>query len=263
VTKIKDITPDNIPETETQELQVQEDAPPPATQPGATNMLQVIERAAMDPSVDVEKMERLFSLKIQIDAQEAEKAFNMAMMKAQGETRQVSADSRNDQTHSDYASYSAMDKALRPIYTRNGFSLSFGTEDSPLEEHVRVICHVSHDAGHTRKHFIDMPSDGKGAKGNAVMTRVHATGSAVQYGMRYLLKMIFNVATGDDDDDGNAASEACISMNQAMDLEALADEVKANKKNFLKYLRVESFETIPVSKHQAAIEALEEKRKEK
>ena len=31
----------------------------------------------------------------------------------------------------------------------------------------------------------------------------HATGSAVSYGQRYLLKMIFNVAVGEDDRDGN------------------------------------------------------------
>jgi hypothetical protein len=52
-----------------------------------------------------------------------------------------------------------------------------------------------------------MPADGKGAKGGDVMTRTHATGSALSYGMRYLLKMIFNVAVGEDDDDGNDADE--------------------------------------------------------
>jgi hypothetical protein len=51
-----------------------------------------------------------------------------------------------------------------------------------------------------------MPADGKGARGNDVMTKTHATGSAVSYGMRYLLKMIFNVSSGEADDDGNAAS---------------------------------------------------------
>jgi hypothetical protein len=51
-----------------------------------------------------------------------------------------------------------------------------------------------------------MPVDGKGAKGNDVMTKTHAFGSGASYGMRYLLKMIFNVAVGEDDDDGNGAA---------------------------------------------------------
>jgi hypothetical protein len=51
-----------------------------------------------------------------------------------------------------------------------------------------------------------MPADGKGAKGGDVMTKTHATGAAVSYGQRYLLKMIFNLAVGEVDDDGNGAS---------------------------------------------------------
>ena len=71
---------------------------------------------------------------------------------------------------------------------------------------VRVLCYVSR-GGHTRTYQIDMPADGKGAKGGDVMTKTHATGAAASYGMRYLLKMIFNVAVGESDDDGNAASK--------------------------------------------------------
>ena len=38
------------------------------------------------------------------------------------------------------------------------------------------------------------------------MTKTHATGAATQYGMRYLLKMIFNVAVGENDKDGNGGT---------------------------------------------------------
>jgi hypothetical protein len=48
-----------------------------------------------------------------------------------------------------------------------------------------------------------MPTDGKGAKGGDVMTKTHAAGAGMQYGMRYLLKGIFNVAIGEEDKDGN------------------------------------------------------------
>jgi hypothetical protein len=72
---------------------------------------------------------------------------------------------------------------------------------------VCVTCHVSHRGGWGADYRIDMPADGKGAKGGDVMTKTHAVGSATQYGMRYLLKMIFNVAIGEDDD-GNAAAAA-------------------------------------------------------
>jgi hypothetical protein len=63
---------------------------------------------------------------------------------------------------------------------------------------------VAHRDGYSREYSIDMPADGKGARGNDVMTKTHATGSATTYGRRYLLMMIFNLSV--EDDDGNAAA---------------------------------------------------------
>ncbi len=167
-------------------------------------MLSLIERAARDPGVDVGKMERLLDMAEKVHARRAEAEYDQAMNAAQAEMRPVAQDSENPQTRSRYASYGAMDGALRPIYTQHGFSLSFGTKASAIDR-VTVTCRVSHRAGHTERVEIDMPADGKGARGNDVMTKTHATGSAVSYGMRYLLKMIFNVSIGEHDDDGNAA----------------------------------------------------------
>jgi hypothetical protein len=82
-------------------------------------------------------------------------------------------------------------------------SLSFDTGKADEENYVRVLCTVALGR-HERSYHIDMPADGKGAKGNDVMTKTHAVGSAVTYGRRYLLLMIFNVAIGENDDDGNA-----------------------------------------------------------
>ena len=171
-------------------------------------LMQVISRAASDPAYDIDKMERLFKMHQEIVARDAEREFNTAMAGVQAKSRRVAADLHNPQTHSNYASYAALDRALRPLYTEAGFALSFGTGD-PAPDSVQVICHVTHSAGHTRKYQIQMPADGKGAKGGDVMTKTHATGSATQYGMRYLLKMIFNVAIGIDldDDDGNKAGK--------------------------------------------------------
>lgn len=183
------------------------DRTPESQAPGTTETggLSLFERMASDPNASVEKIERLMALWERNEARKAETAFNAEMSDAQAEMRPVSADATNPQTRSKYASYEALDLALRPIYTKHGFGLSFDTGDSPLEDHVRVLCYASQRAGHSRTYHIDMPADGKGAKGGDVMTKTHAVGSGVSYGMRYLLKMIFNVAVGEDDDDGNRA----------------------------------------------------------
>lgn len=171
----------------------------------AVSLLAVIERAARDPSVDIDKVERLMAMYERQSRAAAEQRFNEALSLAQADMAPVATDCDNKQTRSRYASYAALDRALRPIYTAHGFSLSFDSE-SPDRDTLRILCYVAHRAGHTRTYHLDMPADGKGAKGGDVMTRTHATGSASSYGMRYLLRMIFNVAVGEDDDDGQAAS---------------------------------------------------------
>jgi hypothetical protein len=233
-----------------------------APNPEAAQILDIVSRAASDPNVDIDKLERLMDMHERIVNKQAETEFNKAMNAAQNEMRRVAPDSRNSQTHSDYASYAALDRVLRPIYVAHGFSLSFDTDDGAPEQHVRVVCNVSHCGGFSRVHHIDMPTDGKGAKGGDVMTKTHATGSGTQYGMRYLLKMIFNVAIGSDDDDGNAASEATITEKQRADLAALIEEVDANKKAFLKVCGVTDLEHLPASKFHGAVKRLESKRKQ-
>ena len=171
-----------------------------------TSLIDVIARAASDPAVDVAKMEKLLEMHTKIVAKNSEDAFNIAMNRAQAKIRRIAADATNESTRgSKYATYAKLDSVLRPIYTEEGFSLSFDTAPNAPENVVPVMCYVSHIAGHTRTYHASVPSDGKGAKGGDVMTRTHAFGSGMQYGMRYLLKFIFNIAIGAEDDDGNAA----------------------------------------------------------
>jgi hypothetical protein len=158
-----------------------------------------------DAAIDV--IERLSALQERAMDRDAEMQFNEAMNAVQMELGRVAPDLTNPQTHSRYASYAALDKKIRPIYTKHGFSLSFDSGDSPLPDTVRVLCFVSHKGGHTRKYTgPPMPADGKGAKGGEVMSKTHATGAAMSYGARYLLKYIFNISVGEEDTDGNEDS---------------------------------------------------------
>ncbi len=174
-------------------------------QADSASIMAVISRAAADPSTDVDKLERLMGMYERLEGRKAEQAFNEAMSAAQAEIGVVGVNKKNSQTNSKYATYDALDRAVRPVYVRHGFSLSFDTAEGAPTDHIRLLCRVGHIGGFTRTHHVDMPADGKGAKGGDVMTRTHAAGSAFSYGQRYLLKLIFNIATGEDDD-GNAAS---------------------------------------------------------
>ena len=81
-----------------------------------------------------------------------------------------------------------------------------------------------------------MPADGKGAKGGEVMTKTHAMGAATAYGMRYLLKMIWNVAVGEDDTDGNSGSQTGRKMAESAFLTHLDNIRNAGNMDELKRL---------------------------
>jgi len=235
----------------------------PAPQSETSAVLHMIERAARDPAVDINKLQQLMEMRERIEARTSEADFDRALTEAQAGMGRVRTDSNNPQTKSRYASYGALDAAMRPVYTSNGFALSFNTEN-PASEVVRVICRVSHQRGHSRTYQIDMPADGKGAKGGDVMTKTHATGSAVSYGMRYLLKMIFNIAVSDKDDDGNSAGSGDkISQDQATELIALCDEVGADKRAFCEYFGIEGIPMLAAKDFNRAKSALNKKRGQK
>lgn len=186
-----------------------------------------------DAAIDV--IERLAALQEKARARNDEIDFNDAMNRVQEQIKRIAPDLDNSQTHSRYASYAQIDRKIRPIYSQEGMSLSFSTEDCPIQEHVRVVCFVSL-RGYTRKYQIDMPCDGKGAKGGDVMTKTHATGAATQYGMRYLVKGIFNIAIGSEDTDGNATNgeltERLEAIADAGDVDVLATIYKDAFKQF-------------------------------
>jgi hypothetical protein len=226
-------------------------------------VLAIISRAASDPTVDIEKMKVLMAMRADMRSEDARRAFNIAMSAAQAEMRPIAADATNPQTKSKYASYAALDRALRPIYTGQGFGLSFGTAEGGPAEHVRVTCLVTHANGHERTYQADMPADGKGAKGGDVMTKTHATGAALTYGQRYLLKMIFNIAVGPDDD-GNAASgrgrlppkEGKISADQLKELRTLMTNRGVPEQQFLAWAKVETVEDIAADLFASCVNAI-------
>ena len=223
-------------------------------------ILAVIARAAADPTCDVDKLDRMLAMHERVMAKQAEVAFNVAMNKAQSEIGRVVADKSNSQTSSKYASEAALDRALRPVYSRNGFSLSFNSGKSETDSFVKVICYCAHAEGHTRTYEIDMPADGKGAKGNDVMTKTHATGSGLSYGKRYLLKLIFNVAIGDDDDGNAAGGIAYITEEQATELNRLIAIIgESERPAFLKYMDCPTVPHIQAKSYAKALKALNQK----
>lgn len=173
----------------------------------ATTLVQALAAAASDPRTDMDKMERLFKMHQAMLAQQAETAFNTAMARAQEKILPVANNATNDHTKSRYAKLAAINRAITPLYTAEGISISFDNADSPKPDHYRIIALVSHSGGHTRQYHIDLALDKVGLQGNANKTAVQATGSTNSYARRYLMCLIFNISTEDDNDGNKDAKE--------------------------------------------------------
>lgn len=187
---------------------------PQVAQQGNATLLTAIARAASDPAMDMDKVERLFKMHEKMVAQQAKAEFNAALSRAQQKIEPIATDAENDHTRSRYAKLAAINRAIVPLYTAEGLSVSFDTEtknetDPIPQGHIRTIAIVAHAAGHERRYHIDLTPDDVGAKGNTNKTAVQAAGSTNEYARRYLVRMIFNVSTFDDTD-GNKPTESLL-----------------------------------------------------
>lgn len=237
---------------------------PPAPALTGNYLENLITRAALDPSFDVAKLKEIMALKNSEedrnrlrDKEDREfralSEFNKHMAMAQSEMSAVAAHTPNSATKSKYATYAQLDRAIRPIYTKHGFRISYGTTEGAQAGEVRVTARVSR-LTHYEDYFIDMPNDGKGARGGDVMSKTHAQGAAITYGKRYLLGMIFNIAIAQDTD-GNPPDEACSAKDAKKIREALAD-AQMDDERFLKWANIEAIEDLPASKVERALTAI-------
>lgn len=219
------------------------------------SLLGTIQRAALDPHVEVDKLRALIEMQKTILDSDAVSAFNVSMIKVQSEIPQIKKEAENRQTHSKYAKLEQIDKVITPIYTRNGFALMLGTDETPLEKHIRITCETLHEQGYSKHSFYDMPLDDKGIKGTVNKTLPHASASSITYGQRILKCLIFNIQLAEDID-GNIY----INSEQIANIDALLTEVGADKQRFLNFMNADIMENIPLNRYDFAISALEKKR---
>lgn len=241
---------------------VAERRPAPVVATGdAASILSAITAASTNPDVDVDKLERLMGMYRELKGESAEQAFFTAMQEAQAEMPQVVRDADNDQTKSKYARLETISAAMNPVITKHGFSMSFGTADSPHEKHYRITCLVAHREGHHREYHADVPIDAAGMKGQVNKTPTHAFGSTMSYGRRYLKLLIFDIATKLDDDDGNAAGNDVVTEEQVADIRAMIKEIGADEAKVAEYARVDAIEDIPARHFDKVMRALKERKR--
>jgi hypothetical protein len=207
--------------------------------PSTAPVLQMIERLAMSPDIDVTKLEKMLDMQERILDRDAEMAFNQAMVRAQRGMPTIQKKAFNQQTSSFYATLDEVNKGAVPVYTNEGFSVSYNTVDSAMGEgYIRVVAYVSHEQGHTREYQYDMPIDNAGIKGSVNKTLVHGRASSVSYGQRYLICLIFNISAAKDVDGNQPKAESDdVKPGTLKNLRELMAKVERTDEQCLEFLK--------------------------
>jgi hypothetical protein len=188
----------------------------------ASALLRVIERAAADPGTAIDRLEHLASIYERLAARDAETMFNAALVKLQPKLPVLAE--RGEITDPDgsvratYATWEDTVDAIRPILARHGFSLTF-KPGRTLKGVPTVTGALRHEAGHKEAAEIELPADTTGDK-NAVQ----AVGSAMSYGQRYVARMLLNLTSRGEDDDGHAAGQSSAAFGAIAEINTLADK---------------------------------------
>jgi hypothetical protein len=180
--------------------QVQPDhSPIPIDAPLMTRLAMMMERGI---KIDTDQMSKMIEIAERLKATAAKEAYAADFAVVQANIDAAVKTAYNPQTKSNYAKLEGVIEASKPAYTAQGFSVVFSEGETEKPDHIRVCADVLHRDGHKESSHYDVPLGGVGIAGKVNMTAIHAKATSVTYGRRYLLCMIWNIPT--QDDDGNA-----------------------------------------------------------
>ena len=228
----------------------------PVVVPATTPMQALIN--AMERGASTEQISQMMDLQDRWEKREAKKAYDEAFtaFKADPPTliknKAVGYGKGDDAVGYKHAELDQVASVIGAALSKHGLSHKWKTEQLD-GGFIRVTCVISHVQGHSESIWLQASPDSSGKKNN-----IQAIGSTVTYLERYTLLGITGLAAKNQDDDGKKSET--VSQDQADAIQALQEDVGANKAKFLKYFSVGSFAAIPANQYDNAMALLEAKR---
>lgn len=181
-----------------------------ATRQSAKNLAAVdtspegVLRLAISQGAPLEQLEKFMALRERHEANEAKKAFNVALAAFKAEA--VTITKATEYTDGplkgrSYANLSDIVTAVTPALSKHGLSISWKlTKDDP--QWMEVTCTLRHADGHSESVSMGAAPDA-GPGRNAIQAR----GSAKTYLEKYTATGILGLAASDQDDDGGGGKK--------------------------------------------------------
>lgn len=178
--------------------------------PTGTDTMSMIERLARDPSFDADKLEKLLLMKERQDAQQAEQAFNEAMIRFQSNPPKIL---RTKAGHTNkYAPINEVLNTVHPILTALDFSVRW---QFTIHENGDNVCRciLTHKDGHSQHSDFFAVKDTSGSKSGP-----QAIQSGRTYAKRYTLFDVLGLEQDNDDDGRVGAAVDDAQQSKLLDL---------------------------------------------
>lgn len=235
----------------------------------STKLMAIIEKMASDPQFDVAKLERMLAVKLSWEADEARKAFNVAMDEFQAACPPIPKTGKakvrmksGGQYEYDFPKFEVMQKICNPHLLAVELHTSFGKFEVLPNGWIQIHCIVSHRLGHSESTAVAVPVP----KGVSVNESQQA-GIALSYAKRYAYAAVLGLVIEGVDNDagvppgygGRGDDGAVISDKQAIKISEYLEELEADTRRFCAFFGVDQVADIPAARFDEAMQMLKDK----
>ena len=224
----------------------------------ADPMVSMIERIAMDPDSDLEKLERMLEMKERLENKAAQRAFAQSISDAKAEIGPIvktgTVDYENQKGERTYFKHETLDgiaTIVDPILAKNGLSYRYKSEQK--DGQLFVTCIVSHRDGYSEETTLQGGPDSGAGKNN-----YQAIGSAATYLQRYTLKLALGLSAAKDTDAIPPAGGG-VTEDQFGTLRDLVERSGADETKFLLAYGAPTLAEFPAKSFDAACAQLKKK----
>ena len=181
--------------------------------------LQLVAMAIQNGS-SVEQLEKLMALQERHEANEARKAYTVAMnnFKADAPTIVKNKTVAFNDVKYKHAGLNQVSAIIGEALAKHQLSHRWSTEQNGID--IKVTCIITHSLGHSESVSLTGSPDVSGKKNS-----IQAVGSTVTYLQRYTLLAAAGIAVGDDDDGAGHKSD-CLAQDE---LDAILQGIEACK----------------------------------
>lgn len=248
-----DVEPEAMPTPRSAMVAVPQSVPP--------QMMQLFETAVAKGDVAV--MEKLVDLTERIQRRSAELEFAEALAAFQDECPPIGRDKHvsyvaktGAKVKYDSASFEQIIEVIRPHMRKHGFLLTYDAKAEAGGSLLTTVARLIHRAGHSLTSSFACPT----GNNNPGMSDQQKYAGAATFGKRYTTIAVLGLPLGDPE--GEDTDPTPINETQALTLDTMLQDTKANRAKFLEHFGVAALADLRATDYDKAVAMLERKRKQ-